>query len=134
MHATHLLPGFDDRKEEEQAIEIMTKGITSVCCEHFCCSGPVLLTFSLLQTFMKMHKLIATISNRMEGEKELSEEEKIARKNVQTALAMSLQEMSLKFRADQKDYIDSAFSLLVVVLFPWALDHCLSFFWLHFVY
>lgn len=30
MHEKHLLPGFDDRKDEEQAIEIMTKAITSV--------------------------------------------------------------------------------------------------------
>jgi len=33
LHKEHLLPGFDDRVEEEQAIEILTGEITQVSFE-----------------------------------------------------------------------------------------------------
>lgn len=30
MHETHLLPGFRDKRQEEQAIEVLTRSITAV--------------------------------------------------------------------------------------------------------
>eukprot|EP00698_Gefionella_okellyi_P003666 TRINITY_DN13431_c0_g1_i1.p1 TRINITY_DN13431_c0_g1~~TRINITY_DN13431_c0_g1_i1.p1 ORF type:complete len:315 (+),score=76.98 TRINITY_DN13431_c0_g1_i1:35-979(+) len=83
-HSKHLLPGFDDRRDEEQHIEVLTKSITSV--------------------FVKCQRQIKEVTAHNVNEK-LSHNEEVARRNVQASLAMQLQDLSLKFRKEQKDYL-----------------------------
>eukprot|EP01098_Paradermamoeba_levis_P000297 TRINITY_DN10303_c0_g1_i1.p1 TRINITY_DN10303_c0_g1~~TRINITY_DN10303_c0_g1_i1.p1 ORF type:complete len:241 (-),score=81.12 TRINITY_DN10303_c0_g1_i1:14-736(-) len=80
MHRNHILPSFDDRKEEERAIEIMT--------------GETTRLFHEAQVSIKK---LSTV--------EISPSEEKLRKNAQVALATSLQDLSLRFKRDQSNYL-----------------------------
>jgi len=81
-HKKHLLPGFDDRQDEEHGIEILTGDITKL----------------FRQSQAKIQQI---------GEDKLTAEEKKLKKNVQTALATQLQELSVTFRQNQKSYLQT---------------------------
>jgi len=81
QHKKHLLPGFDDRLEEEHAIEILTGEITKL--------------------FHQSQVKIKQIGN----DEKLSPEEKVMKQNIQSTLAAQLQELSVTFRSNQKGYL-----------------------------
>jgi syntaxin 16 len=81
QHKKHLLPGFDDRTEDERAIEILTAEITRM--------------------FQKCHERIKHIGA---GEA-LTAQELLVRPNIQSTLAQQLQALSLEFRRHQKEYL-----------------------------
>lgn len=79
-HKKHLLPGFDDRQDEVQAIEILTSEIT---------------------------RLFAQAQGKIKGMSRfpLGAQEKSMRENIQSTLASKLQEYSMDFRKAQKRYL-----------------------------
>lgn len=79
-HKKHLLPGFDDRPDEVQAIEIITADVTRL--------------FS--QSQMKIQNMAKI---------KLSPQEKQIRDNLQSSLATKLQDLSMDFRKIQKRYL-----------------------------
>jgi len=81
-HKSHLLPqfGMDDRLDEEQTIEILTGDITK-----------------MFQT--------AQLKTQSLGSSGILEQEEMVRKNLQSQLALELQQLSQQFRKDQKDYL-----------------------------
>eukprot|EP01102_Stenamoeba_stenopodia_P006789 TRINITY_DN1892_c0_g2_i1.p1 TRINITY_DN1892_c0_g2~~TRINITY_DN1892_c0_g2_i1.p1 ORF type:complete len:306 (+),score=60.32 TRINITY_DN1892_c0_g2_i1:289-1206(+) len=79
-HKKHLLPGFDDRPDEVQAIEIITADVTRL--------------FS--QSQMKIQNM---------SKVKLSSQEKQMRDNLQSSLATKLQDLSMDFRKIQKRYL-----------------------------
>jgi len=81
QHKKHLLPGFDDRLDEEHAIEILTGEITKLC--H--------------QSQVKIKQI--------GSEEKLTPEQKIMKTNIQSTLASQLQELSVTFRSNQKAYL-----------------------------
>ncbi|KAL6068615.1 Syntaxin-16, variant 2 [Balamuthia mandrillaris] len=83
LHQKHLLPGFDDRVEEEQAIEIQTGEITEL--------------------FHKAQARVKALGKRPSN----SDEEERMKKNVQMNLASSLQSLSSRFRSSQKSYLQN---------------------------
>jgi len=81
LHKKHLVPQFsDDQTEEEQLIQILTEKITT--------------------TFHSAQTNIQKIGLHVRG----SQEEKM-KKNIQSALAIRLQDLSVVFRKSQKDYL-----------------------------
>jgi len=82
-HKKHLLPGFDDRQDEEHAIEILTGDVTKL--------------FHQCQTKIK----------QIGSEGKLSSEQKTMKSNVQSTLASQLQELSVTFRQSQKAYLQT---------------------------
>lgn len=86
-HKNHLLPQeFDvDRTEEEQTVEILTEHIT------------------------KMFQQAQIKIQRIGKDGTLTEQEKPIKKNIQSALATQLQELSVQFRKAQKDYLQRTF-------------------------
>lgn len=83
LHKKHLLPGFDDRNDEEHAVEVLTADITKI----------------FHQANVKIKK-IGT-------EEKLTGEERQVKTNIQSALASQLQELSTKFRTNQKTYLQT---------------------------
>jgi len=83
LHKKHLLPGFDDRMDEEHAVEIVTADITKL--------------FHQAQVKIK----------RIGTEEKLSGEERQVKTNIQSALASKLQELSVSFRKNQKSYLQT---------------------------
>jgi len=83
LHKKHLLPGFDDRTDEEHAVEIMTADITKI--------------FHQAQVKTK----------RIGSDEKLTGEEKQVKANIQSALASKLQELSQTFRKNQKSYLQT---------------------------
>jgi len=83
LHKKHLLPGFDDRTDEEHAVEIMTADITKL--------------FHQSQVKIK----------RIGSDEKLNGEEKQVKTNIQSALASKLQDLSLTFRKNQKSYLQT---------------------------
>jgi len=82
LHRKHLLPGFDNREDQERAIEIATGEITKI--------------FRLSQERIKSIGVGSTLT---------AEEEKQMKANIQSSLATQLQELSLSFRKAQKTYL-----------------------------
>jgi len=83
LHKKHLLPGFDDRTDEEHAVEIMTADITKL-----------------------FHQAQAKIK-RVGVDEKLSQEEKKIKVNIQSALATKVQDLSHQFRKNQKSYLQT---------------------------
>ncbi|RIA93624.1 t-SNARE [Glomus cerebriforme] len=84
LHKKHILPGFDDRTEEEEEIERLTDEITHL--------------FQQCQWKIKRianESLSSTVSNQ----------ERAMSKNIQTSLASKLQELSSSFRKQQASYM-----------------------------
>jgi len=81
-HKKHLLPqfGVDDRVEDEQSIEILTEHITKM----------------FQQAQLKVQRI---------GGDGIKKQEESIKKNVQSSLASQLQELSVVFRKNQKDYL-----------------------------
>jgi len=82
-HKKHLLPGFDDRQDEEHAIEILTGDITKL--------------FHQSQNKIK----------QVGSEGKLSPEQKTMKANIQSTLASQLQELSVTFKQSQKAYLQT---------------------------
>jgi len=82
LHKVYLLPQFnvDDNTDEQQSIEVLTDYIT--------------------KTFQQTHNKIQFVGKQAVG----SQEESI-KKNIQSSLALELQNMSLNFKASQRDYL-----------------------------
>jgi len=83
LHKKHLLPGFDDRTDEEHAVEIITADITKL----------------FHQSQMKI--------KRIGTEEKLSQEERKVKTNIQSALASKIQDLSQQFRKNQKAYLQT---------------------------
>ncbi|KAI8374248.1 t-SNARE [Radiomyces spectabilis] len=81
MHRKHLLPGFDDRSSDEEAIERMTSEITS--------------------EFYRIKRDI----QRIEPENQQGEQDVALAKNIQISLATKVQELSSSFRKQQSSYL-----------------------------
>jgi len=79
-HSKHLLPGFDERNGEEQAIDILTADITGIF--HQCQN--------------KIKKL---------AKESLQPQEKRMQENMQASFASQLQELSIEFRKIQRNYL-----------------------------
>lgn len=82
-HKKHLLPGFDDRQDEEHAIEILTGDITKL--------------FHQSQTKIK----------QIGNEGKLTPEHKVMKANIQSTLASQLQDLSVTFKQSQKAYLQT---------------------------
>jgi len=82
LHRAHTLPGFDDRREEEHKIQILTSEITSM--------------------FQQCYSKIKRIGG-MRG----SKKEDLMKKNVQSKLAVHLQDLTFQFKADQRMYLQT---------------------------
>ncbi|KAJ1645654.1 Integral membrane protein SED5 [Coemansia erecta] len=80
MHKKHLLPGFDDRTEEERKINALTQDITT--------------------QFQKCGELVRSI-----GQYQAFGQEQVVGKNIQSSLALRLQERSAAFRTSQSTYL-----------------------------
>ncbi|KAK9722378.1 t-SNARE affecting a late Golgi compartment protein 2 [Basidiobolus ranarum] len=87
LHKKHLLPGFDDNREEEQIIENLTSEIT--------------------QDIQNCHKRIKLVDPD-KGHNSLKKEnrEGMLNKNVQISLATKVQEISAAFRKQQSTYLE----------------------------
>ncbi|KAF8984682.1 hypothetical protein BGZ46_007283 [Entomortierella lignicola] len=83
MHKKHLLPGFDDRIQEERDIERLTDEIT--------------------QQFHASQRRIKRINT--ESRHSSSNQEQVMSKNVQMSLAQKVQEASTTFRQKQNTYM-----------------------------
>lgn len=83
LHKKHLLPGFDDRTDEEHAVEILTADIT------------------------KLFHQAQVKTKKIGSDEKLSGEEKKVKANIQSALASKLQEQSQTFRKNQKAYLQT---------------------------
>jgi syntaxin 16 len=93
-HKNHLLPQFvpDEKAEDEQTIQILTEYITKM--------------------FHDCQTKIQRIGNQAVG----PQEDQI-KKNIQSALALQLQELSVQFRKSQKDYLQSTVDNFVDLLY-----------------
>jgi len=83
LHKKHLLPQFNssmDKDNEEQSVQVMTEYIT------------------------KMFHDAQTKISRIGGHIVAKQEEPV-KKNIQSALALQLQDLSVEFRKRQKDYL-----------------------------
>ncbi|KAJ2783156.1 Integral membrane protein SED5 [Coemansia interrupta] len=80
MHKKHLLPGFDDRTGEEREINTLTHEITT----QFQSCGGLVRSIAQHQTFGQ---------------------EQVVGKNIQSSLALRLQEQSAAFRTSQSAYL-----------------------------
>ncbi|KAJ2707182.1 Integral membrane protein SED5 [Coemansia sp. IMI 203386] len=80
MHKRHLLPGFDDRREEEREINTLTHDIT----RQFQSCGELVRSIAQYQAFGQ---------------------EQVVGKNIQSSLALRLQERSAEFRTSQSKYL-----------------------------
>lgn len=83
LHKKHLLPGFDDRTDEEHAVEILTADIT------------------------KLFHQAQVKTKKIGSDEKLTGEEKKVKANIQSALASKLQELSQTFRKNQKAYLQT---------------------------
>ncbi|KAG0033683.1 hypothetical protein BGZ81_007681 [Podila clonocystis] len=83
MHKKHLLPGFDDRIQEERDIERLTDEIT--------------------QQFHTCQRWIKRINN--ESRQSSSNQEQVMSRNVQVSLAQKVQDASGVFRQKQNAYM-----------------------------
>ncbi|CAG8529593.1 13909_t:CDS:2 [Ambispora leptoticha] len=84
LHKKHILPGFEDRSEEEEKIEKLTREITKL--------------------FHQCHDKIRRIADESRLSSITSQEESMS-KNIQTRLAMKLQDLSSNFRKQQSSYM-----------------------------
>ncbi|GJD07226.1 Syntaxin-42 [Galdieria sulphuraria] len=84
LQQNHLLPGFEERSDEESQISELSRNITL-----------------LLQRSQERIRLLAPSSS----EPNISSEEKLLRTNAQKYFASKLQELSLSFRRNQKEYL-----------------------------
>ncbi|KAJ1820805.1 Integral membrane protein SED5 [Coemansia sp. RSA 2599] len=80
MHKKHLLPGFDDRTVEEREINTLTHDITA--------------------QFQACGELVRSI-----GQYQAFGQEQVVGKNIQSSLALQLQERSAAFRKSQSTYL-----------------------------
>ncbi|KAI8325222.1 t-SNARE [Martensiomyces pterosporus] len=80
LHKSHLLPGFDDRSAEEQEINMLTQDITT----QFKSCGEVVRGIGQLQSHGQ---------------------EEVVGRNIQSSLAVKLQEQSAAFRKSQSTYL-----------------------------
>lgn len=85
LHKAHLLPGFHDRDDEEQAIDIATSDLTKM--------------------FRKAQAAIKGIKS--ETLKAATVDEKQLRSNIRAELAREVQDLSLTFRSAQKTYLQA---------------------------
>ncbi|KAI9030424.1 t-SNARE [Hyaloraphidium curvatum] len=85
LHKRHLMPGFDDRGEEEREIELMTTDITN-----------------LFQSCQRRIKRIQTQSRATVGPRGSA----ALGRNVQASLAAKLQNLSGEFRQQQSSYLE----------------------------
>ncbi|KAG0290121.1 hypothetical protein BGZ98_003587, partial [Dissophora globulifera] len=83
MHKKHLLPGFDDRIQEERDIERLTDEIT--------------------QQFHASQRRIKRINS--ESRHSSSNQEQVMSRNVQMSLAQKVQDVSALFRQRQNTYM-----------------------------
>jgi len=81
-HKNHLLPTFNvsDKIDEEQTIEILTDQIT--------------------QMFFQAQSKVKLLGNAT-----VSDQEEAIRRNMQSSLALQLQDLSVAFKKSQKDYL-----------------------------
>ncbi|GJQ10170.1 hypothetical protein GpartN1_g1961.t1 [Galdieria partita] len=84
LQQNHLLPGFEERSEQERQISELSRNITL-----------------LLQRSEERMRLLAPSSE----ESNISSEEKLLRTNAQKYFASKLQELSISFRRNQKEYL-----------------------------
>lgn len=87
LHSQHLLRIFDDRPEEQHEIEILTEEITRL----------------FRDSEKKIKEIEFISSNKAEDDKR---QEIIIKKNIQRTLASEVQELSIKFRKNQRDYLN----------------------------
>ncbi|RHZ71109.1 hypothetical protein Glove_262g15 [Diversispora epigaea] len=83
FHRKHVLPGFDDRTEEEEEIKRRTTEIT--------------------QLFQQCQRKIRQIADQSQSI--LSSQELVISKNIQTSLATKVQDLSASFRKQQSIYM-----------------------------
>ncbi|CAG8621753.1 9740_t:CDS:10, partial [Acaulospora colombiana] len=83
LHRKHVLPGFDDRTEEEEEIERLTTEITEL--------------------FQQCQREIRRIGDQ--SQPAMSSQEIVLRKNIQTSLASKVQDLSANFRKQQSAYM-----------------------------
>lgn len=101
LHAKHVLPGFDDdsvKQQEESEIERLTTEIT--------------------RGFQECQKAIKRIESMVRDAKQsgnLQKGDETMAKNIQVALASSVQEVSATFRKKQSTYLNSELWLLIVI-------------------
>jgi syntaxin 16 len=106
MHKEHLLPGFDDRVDEEQCIEILTGEITQIF--HKCQQRVTRLGKIKSGTKKIKKKKKAGADGEYEEvlvAVEMSEPELRMKHNIQMSLAAELQDLSTHFRKTQKHYL-----------------------------
>lgn len=84
LQQNHLLPGFEERSDEERQISELSRNITL-----------------LLQRSEEKIRLLAP----QRSDTNISSEEKLLRTNAQKYFASRLQELSLSFRRNQKEYL-----------------------------
>ncbi|KAF8735868.1 hypothetical protein AX14_001319 [Amanita brunnescens Koide BX004] len=104
LHAKHVLPGFSDRSLEEHEIDALTTDITRV--------RPPLVHFPPLipaQGFRLCQALIQKIPAAQPHSfppSHVSQNDQLAAKNVQRALAAKVQDLSATFRKKQRVYME----------------------------
>ncbi|KAL0079115.1 t-SNARE [Phycomyces blakesleeanus] len=84
MHRKHLLPGFDDRSSDEEAIERLTSDIT----DEF---------YRIKRDIQRIHSEGYDVSD--------GQQDYLLAKNIQTSLATKVQEVSSSFRKQQSTYL-----------------------------
>lgn len=97
LHKSHLLPGFHDRDDEEQAIDIATTDLTKVSPNTQPFHTYTLKLFKKAQTSIKAIK-----SETLKG---VTQDERQLRANIRAELAREVQDLSLTFRSAQKTYL-----------------------------
>jgi syntaxin 16 len=93
LHARHVLPGFDDKSEEEGEIERITSEITNV---------KIQIKWTNNQQFHECQRQIKDVQRQAKG---LIDTEAIMAKNIQISLATKVQESSTMFRKKQASYL-----------------------------
>jgi len=88
-HSKHLLPqfGVDDKMDDEYNIKVLTEHITK----------------SFQQAQLKVQKIGSSVKTNVKANVQtFQNQEEVVKKNVQAALATSLQELAIQFRKKPK--------------------------------
>lgn len=109
LHAKHVLPGFDDdsvKQQEEREIERLTTEITRG-----------------FQECQKAIKRIGTMVRDAQNSGNLQKGDETMAKNIQVALASSVQEVSATFRKKQSNYLNSKSCMLILLQLLYLTSH-----------
>ncbi|KAI8589405.1 t-SNARE [Geranomyces variabilis] len=85
LHKKHLLPGFDDRMNDEKSIDALTTNITDM--------------------FRECERKVKRIAQESQYLPASSKQNQALHRNIQTSLATKLQELSSVFRKSQSNYL-----------------------------